>query len=322
MTVRSGRRWIVAVAAIFCLPLFPSAASAAAAPVYGGDFPDPFVLRLGNNYFGYATQTGAINVQGLQSQDNRASWQGPTTVLPLLPLWAGWGRTWAPSVLQRGQSFLMYYTAAHYASGRQCISVASSSLPQGPFLDLSLAPWLCQFDRGGSIDPYAFVDDDGTAYLLWKSDDNAIGRPPSLWGQQLSPDGLSLVGQPVELLVQDQAWEGPVIEGPAMVREGANYYLFYGANRYYSSESAIGYGICARPLGPCAKVTTTGPWMASHDQAVGPGGPTLFEDAVGTLHIGYHAWSPGQVGYETGGARSLWIDRLSFVNGQPVAGGP
>jgi hypothetical protein len=78
---------------------------------------------------------------------------------------------------------------------------------------------------------------------------------------------------------------------------------------------------CSHPLGPCSKVTTSGPWMASHDQAVGPGGPTFFEDAAGGLHIGYHAWSPGKVGYEAGGVRSLWIDRLTFVNGQPVTGG-
>jgi beta-xylosidase len=321
LTFRRKNGWRVVVTTVtLLLALSPSAASAATGHVYPGDFPDPFVLRLGGSYMAYATQTGQINVQGMRSED-LSTWQGPRNVLPLLPLWAGWGKTWAPAVLQTGPAYRLYYTVQHAASGRQCISVASSTMPQGPFLDLSLSPWICQLDRAGSIDPYTFVEDDGTAYLLWKSDDNAVGRPSSLWGQQLSPDGLSLVGTPVQLLVQGQAWEAPAIEGPAMVREGANYYLFYGANDWDSPNYAIGYATCTGPLGPCTKVTTSGPWMASEGEAVGPGGPTFFEDAAGALHIGYHAWSPGRVGYAAGGARSLWIDRLTFVEGRPVKGG-
>ena len=82
--------------------------------------------------------------------------------------------------------------------------------------------------------------------------------------------------------------------------------------------AGIGFGTCAGPLGPCTKVTRTGPWMGSHGQAVGPAGPTFFTDTAGVLRIGYHAWSPGKVGYPAGGARSLWIDRLDIVGGQPV----
>ncbi len=63
-------------------------------------------------------------------------------------------------MLQRGPLFVMYYTVRHRASGRQCVSVAVSVLPQGPFVDASLAPLVCQFERGGSIDPSPFVDSD------------------------------------------------------------------------------------------------------------------------------------------------------------------
>jgi hypothetical protein len=61
--------------------------------------------------------------------------------------------------------------------------------------------------------------------------------------------------------------------------------------------------------------------MASHGQAVGPSGPTLFNDTSGGLRIGYHAWSSGKVGYASGGVRSLWIDLLTFVDGKPVISG-
>ncbi len=68
-------------------------------------------------------------------------------------------------------------------------------------------------------------------------------------------------------------------------------------------------------------MTTVGPWMASHGQAVGPSGPTFFTDTAGAVRMGYHAWSPGRVGYAAGGARSLWIDRVDFVDGRPVVAG-
>ena len=315
------RRWtLVAVAAAALLAMPGTAGAASTAPAYARDFPDPFVMRVGGAYYAYATQTGPTSVQTMQSSDT-VRWQGPADALPILPLWAEWGHTWAPSVLQRGLAYVLYYTARDRASGRQCISRAVSLLlPQGPYLDLSLAPWLCQLDRGGSIDPYAFVDDDGVAYLLWKSDDNALGRPTSLWGQRLSADGLSLVGAPAQLLAADAPWEGTVIEGPAMLRAAGQRFLFYGANAWDSADAAIGYGTCAGPLGPCTKVTTVAPWMASHGQAVGPAGPTFFTDTAGGVRIGYHAWSPGRVGYAAGGARALWIDRVDVVAGRPVVG--
>jgi beta-xylosidase len=305
----------VVIAATLMVGALPARASTA--PVYAGDFPDPFVLRVGTTYYAYATQTGSISVQRMRSPDT-SSWQHLGDALPVLPAWAQRGHTWAPSVLARPGYYVLYYTARHRASGRQCISRGVSWRAEGPFVDLSPGPWICQLERGGSIDPYPFVDADSRPYLLWKSDDNALGRPTSLWAQRLSAHGLSLEGAPRQLLVQDQAWEHPAIEGPAMVSSGASLYLFYGGNRWDTAQAAIGYATCATPLGPCAKVTTTGPWLASKPNAAGPGGPSFFTDAAGDLRLAYHAWHPERVGYHLGGVRSLWIDRLRFVNAQPV----
>lgn len=54
------------------------------------------------------------------------------------------------------------------------ISVAISAKPNGPFVDTSRAPMVCQIH--GSIDPSPFIDPPtGHAYLVWKSDDNSVG---------------------------------------------------------------------------------------------------------------------------------------------------
>ena len=56
-----------------------------------------------------------------------------------------------------------------------------------PFIDRSSEPLIFQHRRGGSIDPSPFVDDDGRAYLLWKSDDNALCTRPACGEHRSGP---------------------------------------------------------------------------------------------------------------------------------------
>jgi beta-xylosidase len=219
--------------------------------------------------------------------------------------------------MARAGVFLMYYTVRDGASGRQCVSLATSALPGGPFADTSTAPLLCQVQNGGSIDPSPYLASNGTAYLLWKSDDNALGRRTQLWSQQLSSDGRSLVGSRVAMLTQSRSWQSPAIEGPTMVAAGGLYYLFYGAGAWDSTNASIGYARCTSPLGPCVNASISGPWMASHGTALGPSGPEVFVDATGATRLAYHAWT-GAVGYQNGGVRSLWIDTLRFSGASPA----
>ncbi len=288
--------------------------------VYEGDFPDPYVLVAGDRYFVYGTQTGDINVQVMESPD-LDKWEHRGDALPELPSWAARGNTWSPAVLRRGDTYVLYYAVRYEAAGRQCISVATASDPAGPFLDGSSEPFIFQEDRAGSIDPSPFVDADGTAYLLWKSDDNAVDRVTSLWGAPLRPDGLALDGQPVELLCCDADWEQPLVEAPCLARVGdASYVLFYSGNWWESDGYAIGYATGPAPLGPFRKETGSGSWLASAPGMAGPGGAEVFTDAEEQWRIAFHAWTPPHVGYEQGGARSLWIGRLDFPQGRPVPG--
>ena len=135
--------------------------------------------------------------------------------------------------------------------------------------------------------------------------------------QQLTPDGLGLVGPRRLLLQADQPWEGGNIEGPSMVAHEGRDYLFYSGNNFESANYAIGYAICQTPFGPCAKAP--GPWLGSSAQAEGPGGQEVFSDGDGHLWLALHAWLRGHIGYP-GGARNLFVLPLTFTNGAPVAG--
>jgi beta-xylosidase len=288
-------------------------------PAYGADFADPFVLRTGRGYCAYATQTGAVNVQVMASAD-LARWEHLGDALPQLPGWAAPGHTWSPSVLERPGRYVLYYTVRHAESDLQSISMATGDRPEGPFVDTSTGPLIFQREHGGSIDPSPFVDTDGTAYLLWKSDDNALNRPSSLWGCALTPDGLALAGSPVRLLGHDRGWEAPLVEAPSMVRVDGTYFLFYSANWWESSRYAIGYATSEAPLGPCHKATRRRAWAAATRNAAGPGGQEFFTDTDGALWMAFHAWMGKTVGYTSGGGRALWLSRVDFVRGRPVLG--
>ena len=167
---------------------------------------------------------------------------------------------------------------------------------------------MCQTDRGGSIDPSPFRDAAGRPWLAWKSEGTLEGEPTRLWSQPLADDGRSLVGEPRELLRTAQPWEGPIIEGPAMVVADGRYHLFYRGNRWETAGYATGHARCEGPAGPCAR-TGAGPVLAPHPSEAGAGGGEVFRDLDGSLRLAYHAWDPAAVGYP-GGLRRLRIGAI------------
>jgi beta-xylosidase len=289
-------------------------------PVFPRDFPDPFVLRVEDAYYAYATNARHMNVQVIRSQDlvnwERVGQNGDA--LPELPAWAAARRflTWAPAVLQREDEFILYYVARFTESGRQCIGYAVSDSPDGPFVDPSDGPFICQLDEGGSIDPEPFIAPDGTLYLLWKSDGNCCGIPVYLYSQQLAEDGRSLLGEPHRLITMDQGWEAPLVENPTMTFHDGRYYLLYSANWYESANYAVGYATCETPTGPCEKPLEE-PILTSAGRHVGPGGAAFFTDEDANLWIAYHAWLVPNVGYPVG-MRQLHLGRVTFHDGEPV----
>ncbi|HSO94903.1 MAG TPA: glycoside hydrolase family 43 protein [Acidimicrobiia bacterium] len=278
--------------------------------VYCNDFPDPFVLRVGDNYYVYSTNTASYHVPvlttgGLTGGGSRHD------ALPVLPAWSAGDEVWAPSVLQRGSAFILYYATRPQNSNKLCISAAISASPTGPFVDRSPGPIVCP--PSGAIDPSPFVDASGQGYLLFKND----GAAPRITSQPIDASGLHLVGTPATLLTPDQPWEDHVVEAPSMVRDGNRYYLFYSGGKWNTADYAIGYAVCASPSGPCTKALDH-PWLGSNFTAQGPGGQEFFTDPSGQQWMVLHAWVHDKVGYPFG-ARNLFVLRVVFVGGVPEA---
>src|SRR5438093_58252 len=144
------------------------------------------------------------------------------------------------------------------------------------------------FPDPGAVDPSVFTAENGVQYLLWKNDGNAVGQDTNIYLQELSTDGLSLVGAAAALIKQDKAWEGSVVEGPVLWTHGGKFYLFYCANNFASSAYATGYAESDFLRGPYTK--PGGPLVTSQGYVVGPGGPEIVVGPDGNDWMLYHAW--------------------------------
>jgi beta-xylosidase len=284
-------------------------------PIYSGDFADPYVLRVGDTFYAYATNTTDANLPVIVAGTTPgARYVGDA--FPALPSWSEPGHVWAPAVLALDDGYVLYYSTRVAGTTTQCISRATAATPTGPFVDDSTGPMVCQRDLGGSIDPSVVTDGDGADWLLFKNDGNCCGLPTAIWSQRLGADGLAVVGEPTKLLTAGDGWEGGLIEGPSMVRHDGKYLLFYSANAWDSEDYGIGYAVCDSVTGPCTKQTVDGPWMGSTTFARGPGGQEFFS-ALGDVWMVYHGWARGSAGKE-GAERRLYVDIVRFPDGVPT----
>ena len=297
-------------------------------PVLKDDFPDPFVLRDGSTYYAYATTDGAQHIQLARSPD-LVTWEELNDPLPKIALWSS-GDTWAPEVTKTSAGYVMYYTAHDPdlkrpdSNGSQCITVAVASAAEGPFVDSSKAPLVCQPSLGGSIDATEFEDKGGARYLAWKNDGNCCGLATRFFIQRLTDDGLRLTGKPSDMgVVNDQQWEGGVIEAPTLLLHDGTYYLFYSGNAYDTEFYSIGYATSKKVTGPYTDAPdnplVSSAWNhAITSRARGPGHQSVVQAVDGSLWMTFHAWDEDAVGYANGGEREMWIDKLTFNGAKPV----
>lgn len=119
----------------------PAAAAARASSVTLGldlNFADPSFVEADGAYYAFSTGNGfpvasAPNIRGPWTMHGKSMAARPTwTKQPETGT-----RDWAPDVFRRESdgTFIMYYTALDKAGNRQCIGVATSPSPLGPFTD-------------------------------------------------------------------------------------------------------------------------------------------------------------------------------------------
>lgn len=304
-----------------CLLMLGAAARAAEGrfqfrnPVRAGDFPDPSVIRVGNEYWATATSSEwAPHFPILRSTD-LVNWEMKGYAFDRLPGWAK-ANFWAPEIAADKGKYFIYYTAREASSNRLAVAVASANHPAGPYTDHG--PMIAQ--EAGSIDAVPYTDAKGVRWLLWKEDGNSRKLPTPIWLQRLSDDGLKLVGERTEILRNDAAWEGAVVEGPFVLRRGEFYYLFYsgGACCGRGCNYALGVARAKDMLGPWEKAPAN-PLLATNEAWRCPGHGSIVADPDGRLWLLYHAYA--QKGFVATG-RQMLLDEVIFgADGWPSLNG-
>lgn len=287
-------------------------------PVIPVDCPDPGVARDGATYYLSCTSGDAGGIYPIYVSTDLATWTRHGYIFPTghAPSWAT-SNFWAPEIHRVGSGWVAYFSARH-SDGTLSVGAASAPSPLGPFADRG-AP-LVHENGMGTIDAHEFADAAGAPYLVWKDDGNAVGQPTPIWAQPLAADGLSLKGTRTQLITNDQAWEGALVEGPWVARRNGAYWLFYSANSYASTAYAVGVARADSPLGPYTKAP--GPIIVTGGSWAGPGhGSVVDVPGAGDWYV-YHAWRAGHIG-GPGDGRLVLVDAIDWSGAWPsVPGAP
>ena len=287
-------------------------------PVIPTDCPDPGVTFDGTKYVLACTSGNAGNAFPLYTSTDLIRWTLVGHIfVGTKPAWAV-SDFWAPEIYPVGSQWVAYFSARG-SDGKLAIGAAHAPDATGPYTPLA-AP-LVHSDTVGLIDATWFTDGT-TNYLAWKEDGNAQNQPTPIMASALAPDGLSLTGSPTQLITNDQAWEGNLVEAPAIVRDDAGmyYYLFYSGNAYYDDRYAVGVARATSPLGPYTKYSNN-PILKSNAGWVGPGHCSIAygagvlkptpDDVATDIYMVYHAWQAGHVN-GPGDGRMVLVDQIQW----------
>lgn len=243
-------------------------------PIFGGDYPDPSLLREGKDY--YMVHSSFDYYPGLtiwHSQD-LINWEPVTSALQKYV-----GDVWAPDLVKYNGKYYIYFPA------NKTNFVVSADNINGPWsdpVDLKI----------GNIDPGHITDDKGGRYLYFSNGDY-IG---------LSKDGLKTIGEAKHaydgwVIPREWSIECFCMEGPKLFKKGEYYYLTV-AEGGTAGPSTSHMVISARsktPFGPWEN-SPYNPIMRtqnSDERWWSKGHSTIFEDYNGKWWMMFHAYEKG-----------------------------
>lgn len=255
-------------------------------PVIGGDYPDPSILRVGEDY--YMTHSSFEYYPGLLvwHSTDLINWKRMGYALT-----RNVGSVWAPDLIRHDDTYYIYFPA----SGTNWVVTAQS--PEGPWsdpVDLKLT---------GFIDPGHVAAADGTRYLYLSKG----------YIVQLAPDGLSTVGEPQ---TGYQGWEFPAdwsvecfcLESPKSTVKDEYYYqvVAQGGTAGPATSHMVVAARAKSPLGPFEN-SPYNPIVHTESRSErwwSQGHGTLVDDVAGSWWILYHGYEKG---YHTLGRQTLML---------------
>ncbi len=286
-------------------------------PVWGKDFPDPFVIAWKGVYYAFATETFAVG-RGFQAMESRDLVHWTHKGMVFTPPWSN-DHYWAPEVAERDGIFHLTYSALNPRTRRHDIGIATARTPLGPYEHRGILV-RGDLNKVGVID--ATIHREGqAAWLVWSEED-----PRRIVAQRLRPDWLALTGPLVEVIRPDQEWEKGNTEAPTLFRKDGKLHLLYAGGWFESNKDnpsyCVAHAVASTIQGPWKK---TGAILRGDGKRVfGPGHQCHVRLPSGEDWMLYHGWNEEnepRYGSNPHG-RTLRLDRLSWRAGKPVVDGP
>lgn len=207
-------------------------------PLIEGWYADPEIHAFRGRYYIYPTFSAEYEKQTFFeafSSPDLCDWRSEGRVLDFADVpWSTNRAAWAPSVIEAGGSYYMYFSAGDGAG----IGVAHADGPAGPFRDALGRPLISEYHHGAQpIDAHAFGDDDGRHYLYYGGWRHAVVV-------ELGGDMISTVGEFVETTPENY------VEGPFMLKRDGTYYFMWSEGSWGDASYAVAYARSDSPKGP------------------------------------------------------------------------
>lgn len=296
-------------------------------PVFGGSFPDPFVIRFLGEYWAYCTGIWRDGrAFGVLRSTDLVTWTEVGGAMEPLP--DGPPHYWAPEVTYDNGRFLLYYSAGD--EEHMHIRLAVADHPGGPFVDSGHRLTSEQF----AIDAHVFTDDDGTRFMFYATDFLEHDRIGTGTVADRMLDAFTLEGLPRPITRARFDWQvydpkreakGGVkwhtVEGPFVLKRKGRYYQMFSGGNWQNVSYGVSYAMAP-------SLDIDGEWTQTCDDVrvvpvlrtipglvVGPGhnsvvtGPDLQQ-----LYCVYHRWMDE--------GRAMCIDRQEWVGDRIAVLGP
>ena len=273
------------------------------------DAHDGCLKQFGNSFYLYGTAYGTTdgfstaNRYRVYSSTDLMSWQPRGELLSGAPA----GVYYRPYVIfnRTTRKYVLWYNwYATLWNGQ--LGVATSDKPEGPF---TIVNDNVKVVNSGPGDENLFVDDDGSAYLIYTSIDKGHGMSI----EKLSSDYLSSTMTTSGILAEG-------VEAPALFKRGTTYYaLFDALCSFCSGGSGATVRTAPSPLGP---YTSHGDINRSGGQIVVPAQQTFVAEITTASGIAY-LWMGDMWGSRPDGVKGhdlqYWSAPLAFDGAGMIA---
>jgi len=275
-------------------------------PIFPGWYADPEARVFEGQYWVFPTYSAKYDEQTFFdafSSPDLVTWTKHPRVLEITNVSWAHRAVWAPSIVHRGDAYYLFFGANDIQNDQQTggLGVARASHPAGPFVDYLGHPIVDAFHNGAQpIDPFVFLDTDGTHYLIyggWRHC-NIARLNADFTGFVPFEDGTTF----------KEITPANYVEGPFVFKRHGKYYLMWSEGGWGGPSYSVAYAIGDSPTGPfvrMGKIVQQDPRVATgagHHSVI----PIRGSD---TWYIVYHR---RPLGTKDPNHREVCIDEMRF----------